>query len=463
MTEPSAADLAEVEAQLGRAPRGVVEVAYRCPSGHPGVVKTLPRLPNGTPFPTVYYLTCPRIVSACSTLEASGLMAEMTARLEADAGLAARYRAAHEAYLADRETLGHVDEIDGISAGGMPTRVKCLHVLVGHALAAGRGVNPLGDEALDAMGDVCPPDARRTVAAVDCGTNSVRLLIQRADKELVREVRLARLGQGVDATGAFHPDALARTFAVLDEYARIIADHGVDEARFVATSAARDVSNRDVFEAGVRARLGVGVDVISGEEEARLSAAGVLSGVTSPRPTLIFDIGGGSTELVVVGEDGEVASAVSLDIGAVRITERFLRTDPPTAEEREAARACIGELIDGAGVDFAALASAIGVAGTVTSVAADHLGLREYSREAVHGSALSAETIHAISGRWLGQTADEIATQPLMHPLRAAVIGGGSMILDEIVARVPGRRILVSETDILDGIAHRLLTRRRRP
>lgn len=155
MSELNAVDLATVAEQLGREPRGVVEVAYRCPSGHPGVVKTLPRLPNGTPFPTVYYLTCPRAVSAVSTLEASGLMAEMTARLGDDDDLAARYRAAHEAYLADREALGHVEEISGISAGGMPTRVKCLHVLVGHALAAGRGVNPLGDEALDAMGDFC--------------------------------------------------------------------------------------------------------------------------------------------------------------------------------------------------------------------------------------------------------------------------------------------------------------------
>lgn len=155
MSELNAVDLTTVAEQLGREPRGVVEVAYRCPSGHPGVVKTLPRLPNGTPFPTVYYLTCPRAVSAVSTLEASGLMAEMTARLGDDDDSAARYRAAHEAYLADREALGHVEEISGISAGGMPTRVKCLHVLVGHALAAGRGVNPLGDEALDAMGDFC--------------------------------------------------------------------------------------------------------------------------------------------------------------------------------------------------------------------------------------------------------------------------------------------------------------------
>ncbi|MFT3888975.1 MAG: exopolyphosphatase [Arachnia sp.] len=318
------------------------------------------------------------------------------------------------------------------------------------------------------MGDACPAAAAsETVAAVDCGTNSIRLLILRsvpgqgAPAELVREVRLARLGQGVDATGEFHPDALARTFAVLDEYAGIIAAHGVDRTRFVATSAARDVRNRDVFEAGVRARLGVGVDVISGEEEARLSAAGVLSGVSSARPTLIFDIGGGSTELVVVGDDGAVASAVSLDIGAVRIKERFLAADPPTVEEQDAARAYIGRLIDGAGVDFGAIASAIGVAGTVTSVAAVHLGLSEYSRDAVHGTVLGSRTIADISGSWLAQTADEIAAQPLMHPLRAAVIGAGSMILDEIARRVPGGQILVSETDILDGIAHELLSSNR--
>lgn len=153
MTEPTPADLAAVEAQLGREPRGVAAIAWRCPCGKPGVVKTEPRLPNGTPFPTTYYLTCPRATSAVSTLEASGLMAEMTARLQEDEDLAARYRAAHEAYLADREALGHVEEIDGISAGGMPTRVKCLHVLVGHSLAAGPSVNPLGDEALAALGD----------------------------------------------------------------------------------------------------------------------------------------------------------------------------------------------------------------------------------------------------------------------------------------------------------------------
>lgn len=152
-TEPTAEDLATVEAQLGRPPRGVAAVAWRCPCGKPGVVTTLPRLDNGTPFPTTYYLTCQRAIAGCSTLEADGVMTEMTARLGTDEQLAGAYRRAHEAYLADRAQLGQVEEIEGISAGGMPTRVKCIHVLVGHSLAAGPGVNPLGDEALEAMGE----------------------------------------------------------------------------------------------------------------------------------------------------------------------------------------------------------------------------------------------------------------------------------------------------------------------
>ncbi|MEP7179295.1 MAG: DUF501 domain-containing protein [Pseudonocardiales bacterium] len=147
----SESDRAVVAAQLGRSPRAVRAVAHRCPCGNPDVVETSPRLPDGSPFPTLYYLTCPRAASAIGTLEASGLMSEMTDRLAADPELAAAYRAAHAAYLARREEIGHVDEIDAISAGGMPNRVKCLHVLVGHALAAGRGVNPLGDEALDRL------------------------------------------------------------------------------------------------------------------------------------------------------------------------------------------------------------------------------------------------------------------------------------------------------------------------
>lgn len=154
MTERiSQADIDAVEAQLGRAPRSIEAIAWRCPCGKPGVITTAPRLDNGAPFPTTYYLTCQRAVAGCSTLESAGVMAEMTQRLDRDAELASAYRAAHEAYLADREQLGEVPEIEGISAGGMPDRVKCLHVLVGHSLAVGPGVNPLGDEALAALGE----------------------------------------------------------------------------------------------------------------------------------------------------------------------------------------------------------------------------------------------------------------------------------------------------------------------
>ena len=301
-----------------------------------------------------------------------------------------------------------------------------------------------------------------TVAAIDCGTNSVRLLVLSRDaqgrvSEVTRQTRLSRLGQGVDATGQFHPDALARTFAVVDEYAAMIREVGVDEVRFVATSAARDVSNREVFEAGIRERLGVGVDVISGDEEARLSAAGVLSGVRSPRPTLIFDIGGGSTELVVVGAGDAIVSAISLNIGAVRLKERFLVSEPATFDQREAARSFVNAQLDASGTDFASVESAIGVAGTVTSVAADYLQLQEYSREAVHRILLTSEIIDDTTERWLSQTTDEIAQSPLLPPLRAAVIGAGSMILAEIARRVPTKEIVVSETDILDGIALALL------
>ena len=157
-TAVSASDLEVLAEQLGRPPRVVVGIAARCVCGRPLVVRTAPQLDDGTPFPTTYYLTNPQAVAAVSTLEASGLMKEWTARLDRDDELAAAYRRAHEAYLADREELGHVERIAGISAGGMPTRVKCLHVLVGHALAAGPGVNPFGDEALTLISDTWRPD-----------------------------------------------------------------------------------------------------------------------------------------------------------------------------------------------------------------------------------------------------------------------------------------------------------------
>jgi Exopolyphosphatase len=300
-----------------------------------------------------------------------------------------------------------------------------------------------------------------TVAAIDCGTNSIRLLVlagsRDAPQELAREVRLARLGQGVDATREFHPDALARTFAVCDEFAQIIRAHGAGKVRFVATSAARDVTNRQLLIDGVRERLGVEVDVIPGQEEARLSSAGALCAVDVTPPTLILDIGGGSTELVLADGAGMILHSVSLNVGSVRIRERFLHTDPPTPEEQRASREFVGDLLDGSGIDFAAVASAVGVAGTVTSVAARVLGLEAYSRDAVHGLVLGRDDIRAANSHWLATPVSEIEGEPCMHPLRAGVIGAGTLILDQIAARIPSQKILVSETDILDGIALELL------
>ena len=300
-----------------------------------------------------------------------------------------------------------------------------------------------------------------TVAAIDCGTNSIRLLVLTADgdgvTELAREVRLARLGQGVDATGKFHPDALRRAFAVCEEYAGLIDEFGADRTRFVATSAARDVRNRQLFLDGVRRRLGVEVEVISGDEEARLSGAGVLSGIVAPAPALIFDIGGGSTELILVGDDTGVRRAVSLNVGAVRVRERFLHDDPPAPAQVAAARQFTGELLDGAGIDFAEVNTAVGVAGTVTSAAARVLGLIEYSRATIHGTILTREQVAETAQHWLTTAVDAIEREPCMHPLRAGVIGGGALILDEISARTSAGAILVSETDILDGIALEML------
>ena len=299
------------------------------------------------------------------------------------------------------------------------------------------------------------------VAAIDCGTNSIRLLVlsgsREAPVELVREVRLARLGQGVDATGEFHPDALARTFAVCEEYARIIRDHGAEKVRFVATSAARDVSNRQALVDGVRERLGVGVDVIPGQEEARLSSMGALCALDVASPTLVVDIGGGSTELVLVDGAGTILHSVSLNVGAVRLRERFLHTDPPTPGEQKNARGFVGELLDGSGIDFAAVAGAVGVAGTVTSVGARVLGLESYSREAVHGLVLGRGDVDAVTEHWLTTPMGLIEQEPCMQPLRAGVIGAGALILDETISRIPGEKIRISETDILDAIALELL------
>jgi exopolyphosphatase/guanosine-5'-triphosphate,3'-diphosphate pyrophosphatase len=453
-------DVAAVEAQLGREPRAIHDIGHRCPCGNPDVVTTEPRLPNGTPFPTTFYLTCPRAASRIGTLEGSGLMKEMQDRLADDPDLAAAYRRAHERYLEYRATLGVVEEIEGISAGGMPDRVKCLHVLAGQALAMGRGVNPLGDEVLDLLGPwwetgPCVVVDAGPVAAIDCGTNTIKLLIGDLPDVAVREMRMVRLGQDLDRTGRMADEALERAFAAIDEYAALILEHGVqpERTRFVATSASRDASNAAVFVAGVRDRLGVEPEVVSGEEEAALSFDGAVRNLrtTPPAPVLVIDIGGGSTELIL-GSSGP-DSAGSMDIGSVRLHERHLHTDPPTVDEVAACVADIDAHLDACPVDVGAAATVVGVAGTITTVGAAVLGLTAYDRDALDQAVLPVVDVQRAVDRLVRMSVAERRALPFMHPGRADVIGAGALILSRVLARTAALSLVVSESDILDGIA----------
>jgi exopolyphosphatase/guanosine-5'-triphosphate,3'-diphosphate pyrophosphatase len=296
-------------------------------------------------------------------------------------------------------------------------------------------------------------------AAVDCGTNSVRLLVSKlVDGHLVevdRRLHITRLGQGVDATGQFHPEALARTLDAMADFGAELDRLGVQHRRVVATSAARDAANSAEFFAGARARLGVDAEIIPGEEEARLSyggAVGALPGLA--QPVLVMDIGGGSTELVS-GSDGVARQAISLDIGSVRVRERFLHSDPPTAAEVAAASEHIDKLLDGSGIDFAAVATWVGVGGTVTSLSALAQGLAVYDRARVHGSVVTREELDRLCGQLLSMPVEAVAALPTMVPGRADVICAGALICRQVAVRLAGE-LTVSEADILDGLVRGL-------
>jgi len=300
---------------------------------------------------------------------------------------------------------------------------------------------------------------RRPVAAIDCGTNTVKLLIGALPDVAVREMRMVRLGEGVDATGRLADAALERTFAALDEYAALIASHGVERIRFCATSATRDADNAEVFVAGVRDRLGVEPEVVSGDEEAALAFDGAVRNLraTPAEPVLVVDIGGGSTELVLGTTAGGPHSAVSLDIGSVRLHERHLHSDPPAPEEVAACVADIDAQLDRAPVPLADAATVVGVAGTVTTVGAGVLDLAAYDRELVDQAELAVGDVHALVDRLLAMPYADRLELPWLHPGRADVIGAGVLILDRVLRRTGVRRLVVSEADILDGIAWSLV------
>ena len=308
------------------------------------------------------------------------------------------------------------------------------------------------------------------VAAIDCGTNSIRLLIADVERssgtvkltDVLREMRVVRLGQGVDATGELAPEALERTFTATADYARLIREHGAGAVRFVATSASRDARNRQVFVDGIRGLLGVEPEVISGDEEAALSFAGASSvlPILDGDQVLVVDLGGGSTEFVLGTADG-VTAAKSVDVGCVRLTERHLRNDPPTAEQIASAEADVDAAITRAGLDvpLERATAVVGVAGSVTTITAHALRLPEYSPEAIHGTELSIDAIRGAATDLLEMSRAGRADLPYMHPGRVDVIGAGGLVWRRILERLSeltaGRVVAAtaSEHDILDGIA----------
>ena len=300
------------------------------------------------------------------------------------------------------------------------------------------------------------------VAAIDCGTNSIRLLIADIDgtnfREIVREMEIVRLGQGVDKTGQFHPDAITRTLAAVDSYARTIAAKGVEKIRFCATSATRDATNRDLFINGVKERLGIEPEVIPGEVEAALSFQGATKDFNKTEgPFLVIDIGGGSTEFVF-GTD-KVEFAKSMNIGCVRMSERHFTGGEAEPGQIAAATADIDEAIAQAAkiVPIKDAKTLIAVAGTATTVAAAALDLPEYDRYSIHLSRISAEKTHAISKQFLAMSRDARAALGYMHPGRVDVIGAGALVLSRIMYATGASEFVASESDILDGMAWSLV------
>jgi exopolyphosphatase/guanosine-5'-triphosphate,3'-diphosphate pyrophosphatase len=299
------------------------------------------------------------------------------------------------------------------------------------------------------------------VAAIDCGTNSIRLLVADAAEDgsltdIVREMKIVRLGQDVDRTGRLAPEAIERTRVALADYAATIRDLGAERVRMAATSASRDASNRDDFVAMVRTTLGQDPEVITGAEEARLSFVGACSGVRSARsPLLVADLGGGSTELVLGDPGSSEVRAFSMDIGSVRMTERHLRDDPPSEEQIAAAVADINAAIDIAArsVPIDDASTFVGVAGTITTVAALALELPEYDSARIHGLVLPSEDVERVTHMLLHSTHDERAALPSLHPGRVDVIGAGALILRTLIRHIGVDELVVSEHDILDGIA----------
>ncbi|MDQ4109384.1 MAG: DUF501 domain-containing protein [Actinomycetota bacterium] len=452
------ADLEAVRRQLGRQPTTPFSVVARCTSGHPLLIRNRPVDVEGNPFPTTYWLTCPDSVRAVSRVESEGWIA----RLGDDPAIVEGAERAHRTYATERgEMVPGAERWGGV--GGTRRGIKCLHAHYAYHLAGGDDV--VGRWTADRVEPVHRGEHAR-VTAIDQGTNSTRLLVieprarGEGPLEISRDMRITRLGEDVDRTGRLDPDAITRTLGVVARFARRARALHAERIRLGATSAVRDASNREEFFGPLRELIGGEPEVIDGEREAALSFLGGTRGLDPDLgPFLVVDIGGGSTEFVFGREPVVAEKAISTQIGSVRLTERVQPSDPPSEDdlrafaseaERELAR------VEEA-VPVRDALTVVAVAGTATTLQACALGLERYDPDLIHRSMLSLadadRTIHDLAG----MTNEERAAIPVMPKGRGDVIVAGATILVTAMRRFGFEEALVSESDILDGLALELL------
>ena len=456
--ELRAADLEAVRRQLGREPTVPFSVVARCSDGHPLVIRNRPIDADGDPFPTIYWLTCPAAVKAVSRLESEGWIG----RLGEDPTIVAGVEEAHLAYASERgEMINGAEAWGGV--GGAARGLKCLHAHYAFHLAGGDDV--VGRWTAERVEPVHPNEPGERVAAIDQGTNSTRLLVLEARDpgeplEISRDMRITRLGQSVDETGRLALQAIERTVGVVSGFARRARALHAGRVRLGATSAVRDASNRQDFLARVRDATGIEPEVIDGEREAALSFLGGTRRLDAASgPFLLVDVGGGSTEFVFGPEPGVMAKAISTQIGSVRLTERVRPADPPTAEDLRA----FEELFRGpleqieAAVPVRDARTLVAVAGTATTLQACALGLDRYDPDLIHRSILTLTDADRATRELAAMTNDQRAAIPVMPKGRGDVIVAGATILVGTMRRFGFEEAVVSETDILDGLALELL------
>jgi len=451
---PSAEDIARITELLGRVPQGKFEVVVRALDGDPVVLRNQPLLPDGTPMPTLYWLCGARENVLIGRLEATGAVNQVEAELDA-----ALIAAAHDRYAAERDALIPADHTGPRPFGGVAgTRigVKCLHAHFGWWLAGGN--DPVGDWVSEKLGINRSSYIRATakpVAAIDIGTNSTNLLIADAQgNDIVREVHVTGLGRGVVHNNMLNEDAIARTIARLQAYADLIAQHGVGAVRVTATEACRRATNAAVFLDQAETILGTRPLIIAGTEEGRLAYSGALSHLPAHDGiTLVIDIGGGSTE-IMIGEKS-LQHAVSFPVGTVVVTESHLSHDPPRPEELTNAIGFVTDFMDDLIRDHPEVLSAtrvVGVAGSIVTIAAVEIGLQEFDATALHGARMTRENVEEVFRTLATETLANRKFNPGLPADRADVIVGGCCVLVGVMRKLRIPEIMVSVNNLLDGL-----------